>query len=276
MNEKKSRGAVSPKQEIIKKLRTASGMYALMSPCTKMPYVQCDPETMDDEIFLYPDEEAAKEAAMRLSGRRIPVQAVRIDQKQLLGFCANLWTMGVNCIVFGQGTPEETRIQLEELVVRPGTGKLPEGQVWVENPELHLTALYFMQEARRERLPQMTEEMKQMQEEILADFGKGTYLAVFHADNGIPLIRQQSGDTYQPIFTDIMEMRKFNRDGGFKAVVVEAGKIPGILAKEAKGVAVNPAGVNLLLPIERKQAPGGPKPEASGPSADGSTGPVNV
>ncbi|MCI9570408.1 MAG: SseB family protein [Lachnospiraceae bacterium] len=271
MSEENSRGTVPSKKEIIKKLRTASELYALMSPCTKMPYVQCDPETMDDEIFLYPEEETAKDAAMRLSGKRIPVQAVRVDQKQLLGFCANLWMMGVNCVLFGEGTPEETRIQLEELVMRPGTGKLPEGQIWVENPELHLTALYFMQEARRERLPQMTDEMKQLQEEILVDFGKGTYLTVYHTDNGIPLIRQQSGDTYQPIFTDMMEMRKFNRDGGFKVVVVEAAKIPGILAREAKGVAVNPAGVNLLLPIERKRAP-----EESRPSEGGSVGPVNV
>ena len=60
MSEENSRGTVPSKKEIIKKLRTASELYALMSPCTKMPYVQCDPETMDDEIFLYPEEETGR------------------------------------------------------------------------------------------------------------------------------------------------------------------------------------------------------------------------
>ena len=33
------------------KLREADSLYAILSGCTKEPYVYCDPETMDDAIL---------------------------------------------------------------------------------------------------------------------------------------------------------------------------------------------------------------------------------
>ena len=42
------------------KLREADSLYAILSGCTKEPYVYCDPETMDDAILLFTDEEGAK------------------------------------------------------------------------------------------------------------------------------------------------------------------------------------------------------------------------
>ena len=37
------------------KLREADSLYAILSGCTKEPYVYCDPETMDDAILLFTD-----------------------------------------------------------------------------------------------------------------------------------------------------------------------------------------------------------------------------
>ena len=53
------------KIETLNKLRTAEAIYVLMSSCTRMPYVVCDPETFDDEILLYYTEAEAKEEAMK-------------------------------------------------------------------------------------------------------------------------------------------------------------------------------------------------------------------
>lgn len=47
------------------------------------------------------------------------------------------------------GTEEEIRVQLEHLVVRKNKEELPEGKKLIENPELHLTAMYLMQEMHR-------------------------------------------------------------------------------------------------------------------------------
>ena len=51
------------KIETLNKLRTVEAIYVLMSSCTRMPYVVCDPETFDDEILLYHREEDAKNNA---------------------------------------------------------------------------------------------------------------------------------------------------------------------------------------------------------------------
>ena len=50
------------------KLREADSLYAILSGCTKEPYVYCDPETMDDAILLFTDEEGAKAGAQKLAG----------------------------------------------------------------------------------------------------------------------------------------------------------------------------------------------------------------
>ena len=55
------------------KLREADSLYAILSGCTKEPYVYCDPETMDDAILLFTDEEGAKAGAQKLAGQQIPV-----------------------------------------------------------------------------------------------------------------------------------------------------------------------------------------------------------
>ena len=168
----------------------------------------------------------------------------------MLHFYGNLYTMGVNCLMVDQYMESECRIQLPELVSRPGQNKpgAPEDEkkTWIENPSLHLTALYFMQELRKQKYETMPDELKEMQEEILADFTRGTYITAF-----------QEG---QPIFTDIIEFGKFNSKNQFKAIAVTADKIPSILVKEAKGVVVNPFGVNLQMPITKRTVP---NPEAA-------------
>lgn len=256
------------KAAAIRTLSTAKELYVLMSFCTKMPFVMCDPETFDDEIFMYEKEEDVKREGQRFIEQKIPLQIAKVESKQLLGFYANLFTMGVNCIVLNGYMPGEYRLQLADMVRRPGSD-LPEGQVWVENAGLHLTALYFMQEVRRQKLPELTDELKEMQEEILADYSKGKYIAALHENNGIPLLKQKNGDAFQPIFTDVFEFRKFNKNNLFKAAVVEAAKIPAVLASDAKGVVLNPFGVNLQLPITRKQAPKKPETDAGEKGAAG-------
>ena len=41
------------KQETLAALRHPGELYVIMSAATKMPFVFCDEETYDDEVFLY-------------------------------------------------------------------------------------------------------------------------------------------------------------------------------------------------------------------------------
>ena len=49
-------------QEIIQRLKTAESLWALVSGCTKEPYVVCDPETFDDEIMISYNANGATDA----------------------------------------------------------------------------------------------------------------------------------------------------------------------------------------------------------------------
>ena len=157
------------------KLREADSLYAILSGCTKEPYVYCDPETMDDAILLFTDEEGAKAGAQKLAGQQIPVGIAKVDRKSLLLFYTSLYTMGVNAIQVHVGE-EQKMIQLTEFVRRKDPEESKNGKVWVENPELHLTMLYYMQDLRRQPNQEITPELNDLQEEIGAHFTKGRYI----------------------------------------------------------------------------------------------------
>lgn len=243
--------AAKERKEAFQILSTSEKLFVLLSPCTRLPFVQCDPETFDDQIFIYENEEDLKREGQRFLKEKQPVHPAKIENKQFLSFYATLYTMGVNCIVLNGFTDKEYRMQLADLVKRPGTD-MPDGRPWVENTALHLTALYFMQELRREKREALTEELQEMQNEILANFKKGTYLMVFKEGNQVPLLKLPNGDAYQPLFTDIFELQKFGREKDLRVTAISAEKVVAVLSEEAKGVIINPMGVNLQLPIVRK------------------------
>ena len=239
------------KQETLAALRNPGELYVIMSAVTKLPFVKCDDETFDDEIFLYYRVEDAKEKAKELLDQKYLTAVAKLEDRQLLGFYTGLYTMGVNCLAVNYGTDTQISIQLTELVVRKDPAGLPEGKKVVENPALHLTAIYFMQEMRRQEKPQPTDELK----ELLAHYSKGSYIIAVQPDNQIPVLKLKNGDVYQPVFTDILELQKFIKGKKMRTAVIAAEKIPDILVGEAKGVVLNPMGVNVQLNVARKKKP---------------------
>lgn len=243
------------KAEIMEKLRTTETVYILMSGCTRMPYVVCDPETYDDEILLYFTEDDAKKTGEKIKTTGDPVKIIKVDKNSFLAFYVGLYPLGVNSILVNKGLADELRVQLDELVKRPEGNKMPDGKVRIENPELHLTALYFMQEMRRQKNPVMNEALKELNEEMMVHFQKGQYIIAAQEGKGTPILKQKDGKIYQPIFTDVVEFKKFqslNKGVVFKTLVIEGAKIPETLPQDVAGVAVNPFGVNLQLDMKRQ------------------------
>ena len=200
------------KKNTLPLLRHAEMIYVLMSACTKMPYVICDEETYDDEVLVFLNEQAAKQEAVRLLQKGEPVQVVSVKNESFLAFYISLLPIGVNCLRVNKGTKIETAVQLDELIRRPGGDQLPEGQIRVENPELHLTALYFAQQFRKKREGGITEELKDLNEEMLAHFRRGKYIvAVQKEGQQIPILKEKDGQMYQPLFTDVQEFNKLTR-----------------------------------------------------------------
>lgn len=254
MSDEKKNGTLTPqKQEAIRNIQRAPEVYTIASACTRMPYVICDPDTFDDEVLVYMKLEDAQNAAKALAAKKEPVSLVKVENKQLLRFFSNLYAMGVNCVVIGQGLESEISLQLSEIVHRADTEEFPEGKIRVENPELVLTALYLMQKTQRLHQGEGESEVKQLQEEVMAHFSRGHYIVAFEAEKGVPLLKDKKEDSYQPVFTDVLEFQKFNRENRFRTAVIPAEKIPDLLAPETKGVVINPMSVNLQLQIHKKK-----------------------
>lgn len=243
------------KQETLAALRSPGELYVVMSVATRLPFVCCDEETFDDKVFLYYRMEDAKERAQELLNQKYPAAVAKVEEKQLLAFYTSLYTMGINCLSVNYGTDTQIEIQLADLVKRKTPEELPEGKKVIENSALHLTAIYFMQEARRQEAPQMTEKLKELQEELLAHYNKGTFIIGVGEDGKAPILQQKDGTIYQPVFTDILEFQKFLRGKKLRSLVIPAEKIPEILAPNVSGVVVNPLGVNVQLKIARKKKP---------------------
>lgn len=235
------------KKALLMKIQRAPELYAMMSVCTQMPYVYCEPETFDDQIFLFFKEADAKKMAQDFKAKEIPMLPMKLTGKQYLSFYTGLYTMGVNGISVDFGTKDAWSFQLSELVKRPDASKLPEGQVLVENPELQLTALYYMQEVRRKPGIGQDPKFREMEEEMTAHFRKGKYIVPVKDKSNVPFIKLQNDEVYQPIFTDMPEFMKFNRKGEFRAAVIPHEKLPEITLPQAKGLIVNPMGIRLLL-----------------------------
>ena len=91
------------KRNTLPLLRHAETIYVLMSVCTKMPYVVCDPETYDDEVIVFVNEQAAKQEAVRLLQQGEPVQVVSVKNESLLAFYISLLPIGANCLRVNKG-----------------------------------------------------------------------------------------------------------------------------------------------------------------------------
>ncbi len=242
---------VEVKKEVKHDLRVAEAWYVVFSKSTRMPYVECDAETFDDQVLVYLTEEDAKKEVESLRAENEPTQVLKVEKKGALPFCVNLFFMGVNCMLFGRGTDREVAIQLKEFVERHDpTGEARE-IMKVENPELHLTALYFVQELRRQGTAEMTDKLKELDEELKAHFGKGRYLIATKDQH--PCILQREGKEYQPLFTDYQEFWKFSREKKFIPAVLPAANLHKLLTPQTAGVIINPLGVNLMLNVTARK-----------------------
>lgn len=66
------------KSSVLKKLRESDAIYVLMSDCTRMPFVVCDPETYDDEVFIFFSEEDAMRGGQEFLKANNPLKIFRI------------------------------------------------------------------------------------------------------------------------------------------------------------------------------------------------------
>ncbi len=196
------------KEEVIKQLLKRTKYYSLflvLNP--NVPYIVCDPETLNDQVHVFAKEKEAKAFCEEAKTRKDMVYVKEIisreitrkdlnrkekffifsltmgpkdtDNKQnapAANFYETLHGVGVNAIVWHDG--EETcEIELSDFF-NPDFSKLPENVRPLINQSLQISAIYYLEEARRNNNIQQNEELQSLSEELTANIKKSEYFVL--------------------------------------------------------------------------------------------------
>ncbi len=251
------------KIESLQKLQKMEQFYLLINAGTHNPFVVCDKENFNDQVWIFEVEDDMKEAAkpymIEQKHKLIPA---KIENKGYLPFFTSLFTLGVNAVVFVE-KEQTTEFELTEIVKRPILEKIPEDKRPLENPALQITGTYFMQELRREVPMEEKENIKELEEEMAANLVKSKFMiAVEKPQEGkteeeqkkealkVFYLKSKEDKFMLPIFTDTVEFSKLNREGKYRAMVIDFKNIKKIIMPEALGMVINPYGFNLVVQLQ--------------------------
>lgn len=273
-------------EKMISGVRNLKEAYILYSPLTNMPFVECEEENYNDQIRLYQKKAEAETAGKELEEKgirvtvrelktvevQVPVKPDRPDGEkkrlylnQVRQQLSTLPFMGVNAVCY---KPEGQKAQSLEL-----SGLLPEDyeKKIVENgtyqPNLQLTGLYLMQEARRKKEYVDMKNLQALDEEFSSNLVRSKlFLAVLPPAGQekeqkidlkkcqLPYLKHQNGDTFFPVFTDIWEFQKYVQGKkNLRLIQVPFPEITKFWVKDAKAYMVNPMGFSL--PVTREMIP---------------------
>ncbi|MCD7766774.1 MAG: SseB family protein [Lachnospiraceae bacterium] len=251
------------KKFLVKSIQKKESLIVAYCSFTNMPFLVCDPESYNDQVWLFDTEEQLQEFAKPYIEKKIALKGIKYPNKKFLGFFASLFSIGVNELVFVNSMGKQ-ELGLEELVRKPDYSKLPKEQQPIFNTELQLTGLYFMQEAARQVPNEQKTRLPELEEELSVNLVKARYVVPIELLDGpendmeklkqrkyrLPVLKNKNGDVLQPLFTDPTELSKFNKDNKFRAIAVPFENLSKLLIKDSKGFMLNPAGFHLAMPKE--------------------------
>ena len=235
------------KADAVKQLQNRDVVFVAYSQATKLPYVTCDEESFNDQAWVFSTEEGIKEFGKKKLEDKILLMGMKYEKKDFPRFYGTLYAIGVNTVIWADG---EDRTEADLSKLEPAKRPL-------FNSTLQLSGIYFMQELRRPVKKEERKNMRELEEELIANLLKSDFLIAMDKDPedphkvNIPFLKNKEGDVLQPAFSDIMEFEKFAKGKKLRAARVPFAKLPDVLIPQAKAMVVNPMGINLILDKEQ-------------------------
>ena len=134
---------------------------------------------------------------------------------------------------------------------------LPENRKPILNPQLLLSAAYFLQELRKPGVEPDRVALKDLEEEMSANLTRSIYLMpvdVAKDENGkenvrLMFVQNKKGERFQPIFSDTGELVKHYRGKEVqnRLIQVPFGQLLRYMLQDVEGYVLNPEGINLIL-----------------------------
>lgn len=258
----------------------------LFSPLTHMPYVECEEENYNDQIRIYERKEDAEAAVEELEERgirvtvrelktvelQVPAKADQPDAgkhsvylnqvRQQLG---TLPFIGVNAVYYRSADGEARTVELSAILPEDFEKKVENNTIY--QPNLQLTGLYLMQEARRKKEYVDMKHLQELDEEFSSNLVKARlFLAVLPPEGKeqeakldlkecrLPYLKHQNGDIFFPAFTDIWEFQKYARGKkNIRPIQIPFRELSKFWAADARAYMINPMGFSL--PMTREMIP---------------------
>ncbi len=271
---------------MVKEIRNLKEAWSLHSPLTNMPYVECEEENYNDQIRLYADKTEAEAAGKELEAQGIRVtvrefKTVEIEVpakadkpegekkklylNQVRQYLSTLPFIGINAVLYKPRGKASGSVELLELLPEGFEKKIMENALY--QPNLQLTGLYLMQEARRKKEYVDRKQLQALDEEFSSNLVKsGLFLAVLPPEGQekeekidlkqcqLPYLRHQNGDCFFPVFTDIWEFQKYSKGKKeLRPIRMPFAQLTNFWVKDAKAYMINPMG--YLIPITREMIP---------------------
>lgn len=190
-------------------------IHVLFSAATHMPFVTCDEETYNDQIWVFPNSDTLKKYALKYTELKMPVGDMIIKKEFFGDFFMDLHSIGVNEIIFCENG-QEHKLMFSEFVKIPDFSKLPKNQQPLMNPELQLSTLYFFQEIKRPGVEPAKEKLEPLAEEMYANLAKARFLLPVVPQKNeegkeaflFPYLTDKNEKKFQPVFSDHPQYKK--------------------------------------------------------------------
>lgn len=250
---------------MIKKIKSLKEIVAIFSQPTRMPFVECDAKTLDDQVHIFAEEKEIQEFAKKYTEKKILLMGTKIPQDQTKGFYNSLHAIGVNAVVFHDNNTA-VRIPLEHIEKMPDMNQLIQEKLPVANPSLQLSTLYFLQEMYRPIEHDKTQ-VRELEEEMLVNLARARFiLPLENAKEGmpwkpddknqksrIPYVKDKQEHLLLPVFSDFAEFRKFYKEkaASMGMAVLNFNDLGAHFIPDAFGIVYNPAGFHLNMTVEQ-------------------------
>ena len=227
-------------EEAIHELRNREEVFVAYSQATRLPYVTCDEETFNDQARIFATEEEIKEYGKQLLEDKILLMGMKYEKKDYPRLYGTLY-----------------EIEIGKIANQRDMSKIEPSKRPLLNPSLELSGIYFMQELRRPVKQEEHKNIRELEEELIANLRKAEFLIAINAEQEedgklhIPYLKNKEDKIMQPVFTDVMEFEKFGRGKNLRVAKVTIDKLPSLMIPQANAYVVNPMGFNLVLNKEQ-------------------------
>lgn len=241
----------------LQEIAAAEEIFFTCSSLTRLPYFTLDALTQKNIIDVYLSKEACELQAKELTDDKRPAFAMRVVKQASLVFFSDLYSYGVDVIRY-HGAEDECELAPYEIVTRT----LPEGKTPpLENRDLEVALIYYMQEARRPMKAQNTlmrdkHAARAVQEIVRSKF----LLPIAQKEEGgevsrsaitVKVVNGKLDVKAIPIFSDAVEYQRALGDKGFQTGTTDMLSLMHMPIPEGcVGYVINPTSTSMIVPEE--------------------------